>query len=72
MIWGTRKNEDGTDRVPDPNLRIWSVPDGKLLATIIANKQVGFSVSRDSTSLINRRPSAFSLSGGRSSLTTSA
>ena len=40
VIWGLRKNEDGSERTPDPNLRIWSVKDGKLLATLIAAKQV--------------------------------
>lgn len=39
VIWGTRKNDDGTDRTPDPNLRVWSVKTGKLLATLIASKQ---------------------------------
>ncbi|KAI3420368.1 hypothetical protein GPALN_003669 [Globodera pallida] len=39
VIYGTRKNSDGSLKTPNPNLRFWSVPDGKLLATVIADKQ---------------------------------
>lgn len=39
VIYGTRMNEDGTIKTPNPNLRIFEVPNGKLLATLIADKQ---------------------------------
>ncbi|KAF7634921.1 eIF2A domain-containing protein [Meloidogyne graminicola] len=39
VIYGTRMNEDGTVKTPNPNLRFWEVPTGKLLATLIADKQ---------------------------------
>ncbi|KAI1730381.1 eukaryotic translation initiation factor eIF2A domain-containing protein [Ditylenchus destructor] len=39
VIYGTRMNPDGTTKVPDPNLRFWSIPDGKLLATIKSDRQ---------------------------------
>lgn len=42
VIYGTRKNEDGTVKTPDPNLRFWDVSSGQLLATVIADKQVLF------------------------------
>lgn len=39
VIYGTRMNPDGTEKKPNPNLRFWEVPSGKLLATVIADKQ---------------------------------
>lgn len=40
VIYGTRLNKDGSNKVPNPNLRFWSIPDGKLLSTSISKKQV--------------------------------
>uniref|UniRef100_A0A914L7H1 Eukaryotic translation initiation factor 2A n=1 Tax=Meloidogyne incognita TaxID=6306 RepID=A0A914L7H1_MELIC len=39
VIYGTRMNADGTVKTPNPNLRIFEVSTGKLLATLIADKQ---------------------------------
>lgn len=42
VIYGTRMNADGTQKIPNPNLRFWSISNGKLLATLISKKQVPF------------------------------
>ncbi|KAL3072674.1 hypothetical protein niasHS_017648 [Heterodera schachtii] len=39
VIYGSRKNSDGSLKTPNPNLRFWSVPNGELLATVVADKQ---------------------------------
>jgi translation initiation factor 2A len=42
VIYGCRNNADGSLRVPNPNLRFWSLSDGKLLATLISDKQASW------------------------------
>lgn len=44
VIYGTRFNDDGTEKKPAPNLRFWSIGERRLLCTLTAKKQVCTSV----------------------------
>lgn len=41
VVYGSRIKEDGTARVPKPNLRFWSLKERKVLETYNVKKQVG-------------------------------
>uniref|UniRef100_A0A1I7Y480 Eukaryotic translation initiation factor 2A n=1 Tax=Steinernema glaseri TaxID=37863 RepID=A0A1I7Y480_9BILA len=42
VIYGARTNDDNTPRQPLPNLRFWSLVDGRLLTTLVANKNASW------------------------------
>ncbi|KAK0406737.1 hypothetical protein QR680_018773 [Steinernema hermaphroditum] len=42
VIYGARANGDTSVRQPQPNLRFWSLVDGRLLTTLVANKSASW------------------------------
>ncbi|VDD86364.1 unnamed protein product [Enterobius vermicularis] len=44
-IYGSKTGESGETKVPAPNLRIWALPSGKHLKTLVAQKQACYIAS---------------------------
>jgi len=44
VLYGTRSNDGGSKKTPGPNLRYWSLPDGRCLSEQVASKQVNFGI----------------------------